>query len=193
MNNMLKKAAFAAMLSTGAMTAPALAQTVPPATVVIVDMDQVFQTSAAGKQAAAELKTRADGLQARVQSLRTQYGTEEQNLQKAAPAQGAAPAAITAFQAKVKDYQTRRQRDEADLEKRNQEFQLSRQSVVKQINDAAQPLITAIMRERGATIALAEGATLQHSGSIDVTTDVVARLDKSLPRVSTAAPAAPAK
>ncbi|QXQ08173.1 OmpH family outer membrane protein [Sphingosinicellaceae bacterium] len=185
---MLKAVAFA----TAMLAAPVVAQTLPPAVIVIVDMDQVFQTSTAGKQAAAELKTRADGIQARVQSLRTQYGTEEQNLQKSAPPQTATPAIIAAFQAKVKDYQTRRQRDEADLEKRNTDFQASRQAVLKQINDAAQPLITTVMRERGASIALAEGATLQHSNAIDVTTDIVSRLDKSLPRVSTATPAAAA-
>ena len=39
-------------------------------------------------------------------------------------------------------------------------------------------------------IALTEGATIAHSQAIDVTSDVVARLDKSLPRVSTAAPTA---
>ena len=45
------------------------------------------------------------------------------------------------------------------------------------------------MRERGASIAMPEGATLQHAASIDVTNDLVARLDKALPRVSTTAPA----
>ncbi len=189
MKTLFKTAALAAAL----IAAPALAQTLPPAVIVIVDMDQVFQTSTAGKQAATELKTRADGIQARLASLRTQYQTEEQNLQKGAPAQGATPAIITAFQTKVKDYQTRRQRDEADLAKRDTDFQASRQSVLKQINDAAAPIITAVMRERGASIALAEGATLQHSQAIDVTTDIVARLDKALPRVSTATPAAAAK
>jgi hypothetical protein len=64
--------------------------------------------------------------------------------------------------------------------------------VLKQINDGAQPIITAIMKERGAQIALAEAATLQHTAGIDVTADVVSRLDKALPRVSTTAPAAPA-
>ena len=183
-------AAVAAMLAT-AVAAPALAQTVPPATVVIVDLEQVFQTSTAGKQAATELKTRIDGLQARAQSLRTQYGTEEQGLAKTRPT--AAGPAATAWEAKVKDLQTRQQRDQADLAKREQDIQLSRQSVVKQLNDAAQPIITTVMRERGASIALAEGATLQHNQAIDVTTDVIARLDKTLPRVSTATPAAPAK
>ncbi len=179
-------------LATTAIAAPVAAQVLPPAVIVIVDMDQVFQESAAGKQAQAELKTRLDGIQARLATLRTSFGAEEQTLGQTRPAQTAAAAAITAWETKAKDYQTRRTQAEAELQKRDQDFQASRQYVLKQINDGAQPIITQIMKERGATIALAEGATLQHAASIDVTTDVVARIDKSLPRVSTTAPAAPA-
>ncbi len=175
----------AAMLGSSA----ALAQALPPPVVIIVDMDQVINGSAAGKQAAADLKTRADAIQARLASLRTQFGTEGEALQKAQPAPTAAPAAITAWQTKARDLQSRQQAAEADLQKRDRDFQASRQLVLKQINDAAQPVITTVMRERNATIVLAEGATLQHSAAIDVTADVLARLDKSLPRVSTAAPA----
>lgn len=166
-----------------------IAQTLPPPVVVIVDMDQVINGSAAGKQAATELKTRADGIQARLASLRTQFGTEGEALQKAQPAQTATPAAITAWQTKARDLQARQATAEADLQKRDRDFQASRQLVLKQINDAAQPVISTVMRERGATIVLAENATLQHSAAIDVTKDVLARLDKALPRVSTTAPA----
>lgn len=186
----LKTAAFAALLA-APLTAVS-AQTLPPPVVVIVDMDEVINTSAAGKQAAAELKTRADAIQARLASLRTQFGTEGQTLQKTQPAQGAAPAVVTAWQTKARDLQQRQQAAEADLSNRDRDFQAARQNVLKQINDGAQPAITAVMRERGATIVLAEGATLQHSAAIDVTKDVIARLDKSLPRVSTTAPAAAA-
>ncbi len=174
-------------------TAPALAQTLPPPVVIIVDMDRVIGDSAAGKQAQAELKTRNDAIQARVASLRTQFGTEEETLAKTQPAQGAAPAAVTAWQNKAKDYQQRRQTAEQDLQKRGNDFQLSRQYVLKQIGDATTPIITAVMRERGATIVLPENATLQHSAALDVTTDVIARLDKALPRVSTTAPASATK
>jgi len=187
MKHLIKSAAFATLLATGA---AANAQAVPAATIIIVDMDQVINTSAAGKAAAGELKTKADALQARVASLRTQFGTEEQTLAKTQPAQGAAPAVITAFQAKARDYQNRRQAAEADLANKDRDFQASRQYVIKQLNDGAQPVISTIMRERGASIVLAEGATLQHTASIDVTADVIARLDKSLPRVSSTAPAA---
>lgn len=188
MKTMLKIAVLAAA-APFALVAPALAQTLPPPVVIIVDMDRVIGDSAAGKQASGELKTRNDANQARLASLRTQFGSEGETLQKSQPAQGAAPAVVTAFQAKVRDYQQRQQTADADLQKRDRDFQQSRQYVIKQINDGAQPVITAVMRERGATIVLAEGATLQHSSAIDVTTDVISRLDKSLPRVSTTAPA----
>jgi Skp family chaperone for outer membrane proteins len=190
---MMKKIALAlALASAATVAAPVAAQTLPPAVIVVVNLDQVFQDSAAGKIAQTELKTRLDGIQSRLASLRTSFGAEEQTLAKAQPAQGATPAIIQAWQAKVKDFTTRKTQAEQELQKRDQDFQASRQYVLKQINDGAQPIITQIMKERGASIAVPEGATLQHSASIDVTTDVIARLDKSLPRVSSTAPAAPA-
>jgi Skp family chaperone for outer membrane proteins len=171
-----------------AIAAPVAAQTLPPAVIVIVNMDDVFQNSTAGKTAQAELKTRLDGIQARLASLRTSFGAEEQTLGQTRPT--AAGPAATAWEAKVKDFTTRKTQAEQELAKRDQDFQASRQYVLKQINEGAQPIISTIMKERGASIALAEGATLQHTAAIDVTTDVVARIDKSLPRVSSTAPAA---
>lgn len=186
MKHFLKSAALTAALLGGTSVA---AQAVPPATVILVDMDAVINTSAAGKVAAGELKTKADALQARVASLQTQFGSEEATLQKTAPPQTAAPAVLTAFQAKVRDYGTRRQTAENDINNRKRDFDASRQYVIKQLNDGAQPIISTIMRERGASIVLAEGATLQHTAALDVTPDVIARLDKAVPRVSTTAPA----
>ena len=187
MKTMLKTAALAAGL---ALAAPLAAQTLPPAVIVVVDMDRVFNTSAAGKTAQGELKTRLEGIQTRLQTLRTQLTTEQQTLVKSRPT--AAGPALTAWETKARDLQTRSEAAEKELGQRDRDFQASRQNVLRQLNDGPQPIISAIMRERGASIALAEGATLQHTAAIDVTTDVIARLDKSLPRVSTATPAAPA-
>ena len=177
-------------LATTVIAVPAAAQTLPPAVIIVVDLDSVFQTSAAGKQALTELKTRADAIQGRLQQLRTSFGTEEQALVSTRPT--AAGPAATAWETKARDFQTRKTQAEQELAKRDADLQASRQFVVKQLNDGAQPIISTIMKERGASIALAEGATLQHTASIDVTADVIARLDKSVPRVVTTA-AAPAK
>jgi Skp family chaperone for outer membrane proteins len=187
----MKKLLISLALASAAITGPVAAQTLPPAVIVVVDLDQVFQTSAAGKQALTELKTRADAIQARLQTLRTSFGTEEQTLGQTRPT--APGPAATAWEAKVKDFTARKTQAEQELAKRDKDLQDSRQYVVKQLNDATQPIISTIMKERGASIALAEGATLQHIASIDVTSDVVARLNTALPRVVTTAPATAAK
>ena len=190
----MKKLLIALAVSTAALSAPIMApvaaQTLPPAVVIVVDMDQVFANSAAGKQAQTELKTKLDAIQARVSQLRTSLGTEEQQLGQSRPQ--AAGAELTAWETKVRDFTARKTQAEQEVQKREQDFQAARQYVLKQINDAAQPIITAVMRERGASIALAQGATLQNAASLDVTADIIARIDKSLPRVSTTPPAAPA-
>lgn len=184
MTNILKTLALATTL----LAAPAIAQTLPAPVIVIVDMEEIISSSAAGKQAQGELKTRFDGIQARLQSLRTQYGAEEQALLKTRPT--APGPAATAWETKARDMQTRKTKDEQDLAKRNQDFEAARQNVLRQINEGAQPIISTVMRERGASIVLAEGATLQHTAALDITKDVVARFDKAMPRVSAAPPAA---
>ena len=186
----MKKILISMVLASAAIAAPVASQTLPPAVIIVVDLDSVFQTSAAGKQALTELKTRADAIQGRLQQLRTSFGTEEQSLVSTRPT--AAGPAATAWETKAKDFQTRKTQAEQELAKRDADLQASRQFVVKQLNDGTQPIISTIMKERGASIALAEGATLQHASAIDVTADVIARLDKSLPRVVTTS-AAPAK
>ena len=184
------KPIFAASLASLVMlatSAPALAQTAPQAVIVVVDMDRVINNSAAGKIAQGELKVKLDAIQARVASLRTQFTNEEQALRNSRPA--AAGPAVAAWEGKVRDLQSRRQTAEADLQKRSQEFQATRDSVTKQINEAAQPILAALMRERGANLVLPQAATFQSSGALNITADTLSRLDRALPRVSTATPA----
>lgn len=186
----MKKILIALALASAA--TPVLAQQLPAAVIVTVDRQEMIATSAAAKAAQAELKPKADALNARLNQLRTSLSAEEKTLRDTQPQQGAAPAAIQAWQAKVRDFDTRRGQADQELQRRQAEIQQSEQWVVKQINDGAQPIISQIMRERGANIAVDEQVTIQHAAAIDITADVVARLDKALPKVSTTPPAAPA-
>jgi Skp family chaperone for outer membrane proteins len=188
----MKTLSMALALATAAVALPAAAQTLPPAVIGIVNMDTVFNNSAAGKTAIAELKPRIDGLQQRFAQLRTQFGTEQKNLQATQPAPTAPPATKTAWEAKVRDLETRQAQAQQELANRDRDIQASRQYVQKQLDDATQPIISTVMRERGITVVLHEASTIQHAASVDITNDVIARLDKATPRVSTTAPAAPA-
>ncbi len=179
-------------LALAGVATPVLAQQLPAAVIVTVDRQEMIATSAAAKAAQTELKPKADALNARLSQLRTSLAAEEKTLRDTQPAQGAAPAAVQAWQTKVRDFDARRGQADQELQRRQQEIQQSEQWVVKQINDGAQPIISQIMREKGANIAVDEQVTIQHAAAIDITADVVARLDKALPKVSITPPAPPA-
>lgn len=182
------KAALAAVMLAG-ISAPAAAQQLSPAVIVIVDMERIVNDSAAGKQAGTEIQTKVSSLQARGTTLQTQLKTEAEAIQAGQANKSLAGAAL---EQRVQAFGQKQQQAQQELARLESDIQRSRQFVIKQITDAANPIITTIMREKGASIALAEGATLQHSASLDITNDVVARINTSLPRVSTTPPAAPA-
>jgi Skp family chaperone for outer membrane proteins len=168
----MKKMLFALALASAATPATmAVAQQLPPAVIVTVDRQEMIAGSAAAKAAQTELKPKADALQARLQQLST---------------------SLQAWQTKARDFETRRVQADQEIQRRQQEIQRAEQWVVKQINDGAQPIISTIMRERGANMAVDEQVTIQHTAALDITKDVIARLDKSLPRVSITPPAPPA-
>ncbi|QMW24007.1 OmpH family outer membrane protein [Sandaracinobacteroides saxicola] len=183
MKSMLKMTAAALLLA----GAPVVAQTLAPPVIVIVDLDEIVNTSAAGKTAATELQGRIQALQNRANTLQTQLQTEAQAIQAGQANKTLAGAAL---ETRARAFGERQQAAQQELGRGDQEIQRARQFIIKQINDAAQPIITQVMRERGASIALAQGATLQNSGSLDVTSDIIARLNTSLPRVSTTPPPA---
>lgn len=187
MKTFLKAAALAAtaLTATVSVTAPVHAQTAQ-AQIVIVDMDEVIGTSAAGKGAQAVLQGQANGLQARVKTLTDGFQKEEDALRTQVQNKTIAQPAL---EAKLKDLQSRKQSAESEIGGRQRTLQQSQSYVVKQIDEAAQPIITAIMKERGASIALASGATVQIANALDITAEVVKRLNVAKPSVSTTPPA----
>ena len=75
-----------------------------------------------------------------------------------------------------------------------QNLQSTQANVVRQINERLNPIISQVMSARGANVALDTNATLARAASLDVTNDVLAQLNSSLPSVSvTPLPAPPAQ
>lgn len=181
-----KKLALSAALGLASVSMPAFAQAVPPATIIIVDVDEVMTTSTAGKAAAAQLQAQANALQTRAQQLDSGFRSEGDALQKAAAAKTMAQPAL---EAKANDLQKRVQAAQVEISTKQRQLAMNQQFVGKQISDAMQPIITEVMKEKGALIALDQGATIQTSNSIDVTQLVLQRLNAKLPSVSVNAPA----
>lgn len=187
----IRTAALGLALAGGAV-APVYAQTA--SSVLVVNVSRVFEESAAGKAAIAQLRPQVDQLQQRQRSYQQQFQREEQAIQQAAAANqpGKAPVTpIATLQQRARDLQQREQTANSELQSRQQALQASDNSVRRQILEGMTPIVNALLKERNASVAIPTSVALGNVAGIDVTADVVSRLDRALPRVSTTPPAAP--
>ncbi|HEY7006789.1 MAG TPA: OmpH family outer membrane protein, partial [Sphingomicrobium sp.] len=93
------------------------------------------------------------------------------------------------LQARVKAFQTKAQSSEQELAGQQTQIQRNQAYIQKQIQDKLNPIYTQVMTKRGANLLVEVGATLATAQSVDVTNDVLAALNASLPTLVTTAPA----
>ena len=181
----MKTMILSAALLAGAVITPtaALAQRAPAAVIVVVDSERIYRECTACRTAQTQLQSRVTALQARQKTLTDQLRPEGQSIQTAISALGgkAPDAALTA---RVKAFQTKEQNANQELSASQQSIQSIQANVLRQINTKLQPAISQVMTARGANLAVDVDATLARAQGLDVTTDVLAALNRTLPSVS---------
>lgn len=186
MQRLFRSAALAASLVVaGALPSLAMAQA-QQVSIIVVDMERVVTQSAAGKQAMTEIDGKMKAAQARANTLQGQLKTEADAIQAGQANNSLSGAALDT---RVKAFGEKQQTAQQELGKLEADIQRSRQWVLKQISDKVGPIVSDVMKERGATLAIPRAAALQFAPAMDATTEVLTRLDKDLPKVSTTPPA----
>ena len=186
MTKILLKATVAAALIGAA--APALAQSVPPSTIAVVDLNKVTAQCNACKTASAALTSQINALRARQTALATPLEAEAKTLQAAVTAlAGKAPDA--ALQARVQAFQAKQQSAAQEVARQEQQIQRNQTYIQQQIGSKLGPIYQQVMQRRGANVLLEVGNTLASSSSLDVSNDVLAALNAALTSVQTIAPA----
>ncbi|MBA2771249.1 MAG: OmpH family outer membrane protein [Sphingomonas sp.] len=159
------------------------AQRLPAAVVAVVDTGRIYRECTACRAAQAQLNSQVTALQTRQRTLATQLQPEQRAIQAAITAlQGRQPDA--ALRTRAEAYQRREQQAAQELQQGQQRVQSSQANVLRQINERLNPIINQVMTARGATLAVDTEASLAHSAGINVTSDVLARLNSVLPSVS---------
>ena len=164
--------------------------------IVVIDRQQLLQRSAAGK----DIFTQTQALS---KQLETQLRTEEGQLQAEATKlqQDMAIMAADARAQKEKDFTGKQQAFQTRVQQRQAQIQASFNQAARQVEVALDPILQAIMKERGANMVLDRSAVIVATTDVDVTTVALQRLDRALPKVkvdlapvpaATTAPAAPA-
>jgi Skp family chaperone for outer membrane proteins len=127
----------------------------------------------------------------------TQFKTEEQALATEAGQlqQQLAIMAPDVRDQKEKDFTAKQQAFQGRVQQRQAEIQAGFNKAARQLEVALEPILKAVMLERGANMVLDRASVILSSVDVDITPVAVQRLDKALPHVKvelTAAPAATA-
>jgi outer membrane protein len=186
MKKLLISAALAASL-----LAPSVAnaQAIPGAVIAVVDLERVTRDCNACKTASAALRSQAQSLQTRQQTLAAPLEAERKSIQAAIDAlKGTEPNA--ALKARVTAFQTKQQQGAQEIQRQEQQVQRNQQYIQKQVVDKLGPIYQQVMTKRGANVMMEAGSTLATATSVDVSNDVLAALNTSLPSIQTTAPAA---
>jgi outer membrane protein len=174
-------AAIAASLI--AVPATVSAQRLPATVVAVVDTSKIYTDCTACAAARTQLQSQATALQTRQKTLTDQLRPEGQQLEAAVAAlSGKQPDA--ALQARIKAFQDKERAGNTELQTGQQRLQSTQANVLRQINERLNPIINQAMTARGANIAMDVDATLAHAATVNITADVLARLNAALPSVS---------
>ncbi|MBA4489728.1 OmpH family outer membrane protein [Paracoccus sp. S1E-3] len=146
-----------------------------PMAVLVLDVDQAYESSAWGRRAKAEIEAAAREIEADNRRLEAQLTSEEQ--------------ALTAERVTLAPDAFRRKAEEFDA--RAQTIRRERAQVARDLGSRAEadrnaflnaslPAVTALMQEHQAAVVLDRGQTLLAATSIDITTQLVERMDATV-------------
>ena len=183
----MRKNILLALTAASAIAAPASvsAQRLPATVVAVVDTGKIYSECTACVAARTQLQSQATALQGRQKTLADQLRPDQTSLETAVNAlNGKQPDA--ALQARIKAYQDKERAANTELQQGQQRLQSTQANVLRQVNERLNPIINQAMTARGANIAMDVDATLAHAATINITADVLARLNSALPSVSVA-------
>jgi Skp family chaperone for outer membrane proteins len=193
MTKMFKSALLAATAAVAFSAVPALAAETTGGTLV-VDFDQVFQNSAAGKSASAQISAKYQPIGAQRKAAFDRavatYNAQVEAVKKAAKP-GTQPQATPALQAAGQSVQ----QAQDSAEQLNQEVNQVVSYVRSQIIDHARPVAEQIRGEKKAAVVISKDAALASDPANDITPTLIQRLDTAFPTASIVMPqqgAAPA-
>lgn len=181
MRNLTLFAALAASII--AIPTAAQAQRLPASIIAVIDTSRIYRECTACRSAQTQLQTQGTTLQNRQQALANQLRPDGEQLRTAVQAlNGRQPDA--ALRTRIQAFEQRQESANQELAQGQQRLQSTQANVVRQINERLNPLINQAMTARGANLAVSTDATLAHAQTLDITNDVLARLNQALPSVS---------
>lgn len=164
----------------------AQAQSLPNAKIIVVDFDRVSRESLVGKDIAAQVESNRVSLEQFARELQQDLGADEQTLMQRRSIVG-----DEQFQEEVRGYQQRRQQAQGQVQELTQQSRRAMQQANLEVQRVLRPIVKDVMENKGANLVLDKALVSQHAGGLDVTTEVIEKLDESMPSFEVSLPSVP--
>lgn len=166
-----------------AISAPVAAQRAPDARILVVDFRRVFEESEVGKNMIAQLQSYEVDVQRRERDLAEQLEQREQELQ--ARRDVLAPEAL---REQFADYERNRLLAQREIRGLLEQGQTALAQAQKKVEQFSRPIVLAIMEDRKATMVLPKQVVQHHVSGLDVTTQVIEKLNNEISSFELALP-----
>lgn len=147
----------------------------PLSSVVVIDTDQLYRRTLMGQRIAADLETRARALQAENEQITAALTAEEKSL-----TERRATMDPVAFRAEAAEFDTRVQGIRRARDAAIATFEADRDGAPRAFIEQVRNLIGDEMIARGAVAVLDQRIVFLSLNSVDMTRDVIARIDETL-------------
>ena len=156
-------------------SAPTMAET----NIAVVDIQKIMRDSTAAKSVRTQLESKQKAYQAELKKKETAMQKEEKEL-------SAQRAALSpeAFEKKVNAFRTKATTVQKDVQKKKSALDRGFEKALNDIQKSVNGIITDLAKEKGFDLAIPSGQLLYAEPSMDMTSEVLSRLNKKLPKVS---------
>ena len=156
---------------------------VPAPVIVSVDVQQILRDSLVAKDVQAQMDQRTDRYTKEVTDQENELQKTQEELEKER-----STLAPEAFNIKMRDFQRRYDALDNRVQATRQALQQSYNDAMTKVETTALQIISDIAAERKANLVVAKAAVLFEASELDITQEVIKRLDVKLPQVQLAAP-----
>lgn len=168
-------AAAAALALAGAGATPAFAQA-KPTVIAFVDVPRVLKDSAAAKSARDQLTKQQQAYEAEIKSQEDKLRAEDQEIQKQRSV-----LSPDALQKRAREFQTKVEAARQQFERRRTQLAFAQDDAMRQMQPVFQKICGDVAKEVGASVVLDSSRVLVSASSLNITDQVLQRLDKQLP------------
>lgn len=175
--------AFAFLIGSAAVTAPVAAA--QGTNVVAIDEVRILRDSKAGKDMATKLDSIETQMNNELTPTRNSLQTEGKGLD--AKLEGKSRADVNADAALVTElnnYQKKANDFAGTAKKYSAEFSLTERVALANFNKALEPVLMQVIQEKNAQVVVSKSAVIYSADSIDVTAEVIQKLDAATPTLT---------